>query len=251
MTHSPPERRHAFTLVELLAVVGIMVVLFALLIPAFTGSKSAGDITRASYDVAGALETARAYAQANNTYVWVGFFEEDGSGASQSPAVSGTGGRVVISIAASRDGSHPNGGAAGLMDPTKLVQVAKLIKIDNVHLAAFPDGSGTGSDFEGRPPAGGRIGGGNPIGAANPAGAGVSFQYPVGGVTSPIYTFDKNIEFNSRGENAINGTDDRRPVVEIGLQPQPTHGSAIEANSRNVAAIQITGITGNVKIYRQ
>jgi type II secretory pathway pseudopilin PulG len=242
MIQPPNKRRHAFTLVELLAVVGIMIVLMALLIPAFTGSKSAGDITKASYDVAGALETARAYAQANNTYVWVGFFEEDGSRTSQSPAVPGTG-RVVISIAASRDGSHPTSGAAGIIDPKKLLQVAKLIKIDHIHLAAFLDGSGTGSDFEGRPQAGGRIGG------SDPTTAGVSFQYPVGSATSPAYTFGKNIEFNPRGENAVNGTNDRKPVVEIGLQP--THGSAIDLKNMNVAAIQITGITGNVKIYRR
>ena len=63
-----------FTLIELLVVIGIMVLLMALLTPAFTTLKGAGDVTSAAYTIKGVLEQARTYAIANNTYTWVGFY---------------------------------------------------------------------------------------------------------------------------------------------------------------------------------
>jgi hypothetical protein len=57
-------------------------------------------VTSAAYTIKGALDTARTYAKANNTYTWVGFFEEDISSAT--PGTAGTG-RLVMSIVASKD----------------------------------------------------------------------------------------------------------------------------------------------------
>ena len=65
--------QHAFTLLELLIVIGIIAVLLVLLAPAFTTIKSGSDVTSAAYTIKGALDTARTYAKANNTYTWVGF----------------------------------------------------------------------------------------------------------------------------------------------------------------------------------
>ena len=62
------ERASAFTLLELLIVIGIIAVLLVLIAPAFTSLKSAGDVTSAAYTIKGALDTARTYAKANNTY---------------------------------------------------------------------------------------------------------------------------------------------------------------------------------------
>jgi prepilin-type N-terminal cleavage/methylation domain-containing protein len=99
------ERASAFTLLELLIVVGIIAILLVLLAPAFTNIKSAGDVTSAAYTIKGVLDTARTYAKGNNTYVWVGFFEEDGSIPSASPTATPGNGRVVISTVASKDGT--------------------------------------------------------------------------------------------------------------------------------------------------
>src|SRR5204862_4295863 len=66
-----------FTLIELLVVIGIMILLTALLTPAFTSLRSASDVTGSAYTLAGVLEQARTYAKANNTYTWVGFYEEN------------------------------------------------------------------------------------------------------------------------------------------------------------------------------
>src|SRR5437870_1174332 len=69
----------AFTLIELMVVIGIMILLAAFIAPAFTNLKSAGDVTSAAYTIKGALDTARTYAKANNTYTWVGFAGSIGS----------------------------------------------------------------------------------------------------------------------------------------------------------------------------
>src|SRR6266480_8137311 len=85
------QRRRAFTLLEMLVVMGIIAILMVLLAPAFTSIKSAGDVTGAADTVKGVLDQARTYAKANNTYTWVGFYEEDVSTPSTNPPTPGIG----------------------------------------------------------------------------------------------------------------------------------------------------------------
>src|SRR5437762_3349675 len=125
----------AFTLIELLIVVGIIAVLLVLMAPAFTTMKGGNDVTSAAYTIQGVLDTARTYAKANNTYTWVGFHEEDVSQPSishGSDPCTGCVGRVVMSIVASKNGTMiydpTNLGVQNLT--TSLVQVRKLTKID-------------------------------------------------------------------------------------------------------------------------
>src|SRR5216110_1610277 len=127
--------RAGFTLLELLIVIGIIALLLALIAPAFTTIKSGTDVTSAANTIKGVLDQARTYAKANNTYTWVGFFEEDVSQPSTNPATGGTG-RIVMSVVASNDGTIIyTSSSPGTIDPTRLLQVGKLTKIDNVHLA--------------------------------------------------------------------------------------------------------------------
>src|SRR5437867_3564619 len=139
------ERASAFTLIELMIVVGIIAVLLVLMAPAFTTMKGGTDVTSAAYTIQGVLDTARTYAKANDTYTWVGFYEEDGSVPSVIPApkpCSGCAGRLVMSIVASKDGTTIYDPATpGTIDPTRLIQVGKLVKIDNVHLPILNPGS--------------------------------------------------------------------------------------------------------------
>src|SRR6516162_5458702 len=116
-----------FTLMELIVVVGIIAILMVMVVPAFTNLKSAGDVTAAAYTIKSVLDTARTYAKANNTYAWVGFFEEDISSAT--PGTAGPG-RLVMSIVASKDGSNLGAdsssnatGTNNWIDVTQLTQV--------------------------------------------------------------------------------------------------------------------------------
>lgn len=246
------ERSGAFTLIELLVVMAIIAILLVLMAPAFTTLKNAGDVTSAAYSIKGVLDQARTYAMANNTYTWVGFFEEDVSTASTNPATPGTG-RIVMSIVASKDGTtvyDPN--SLAKIDTTKLIQVGKLIKIENVHLTTFTDTpSGTGSTFDTRPNVTStyRIGTTTP---PNPPNSRTPFQYPVGN-PEPVaqYTFVKAVQFSPKGEARVDNSTDYtlQAAAEVGLRS--THGTAVDTNSPNVVAIQFTGLSSDVKIYRR
>jgi prepilin-type N-terminal cleavage/methylation domain-containing protein len=239
-----------FTLVELLAVVSIIAILMVLVAPAFTNIKSAGDVTGAAYAIKGVLDTARTYAKANNTYTWVGFFEENvanpTSPNSSTPAV----GRVIMSIVASKDGTtvyDPNNLAT--IDATKLIPVGKLTKVDNVHLWTHTDTpSGTGSTFDTRPNV-------TPttycIGDSSPANSATPFQYPVGNpAPSAQYMFYKAVQFSPRGEARVNNNSNTPQAAEVAFEQ--THGAAIPASiPANVVAIQVNGFAGDVRIYRR
>ena len=251
-------RSSGFTLVELLIVLGIIGLLLVLMAPAFTTIKDGWGVTSAAYTIKGVLDTARTYAKANNTYTWVGFFEEDVSQSSTNPATPGTG-RLVMSIVASKDGSI-------IYDPTiltpqdlttRLIQVGKLVKIDNIHLWTHTDSpSGNGSTF----PTRWNVVTIYCIGDRTPQNDSTTpFEYPVGNPAPAQYTFVKAIQFSPRGEARINNSTINangvenfplQPVAEIGVEP--THGSSLpDSVPANVFAIQFTGIGSNVRIYRQ
>src|SRR5438128_2377950 len=254
--------RAGFTLLEQLIVIGITGVLLALIAPAFTYIKGGTDVTSAAYTIKGVLDTARTYAQANNTYTWIGFFEEDVSSAT--PGTAGTG-RLVMSIVASKDGTKVYDANSTSIDPTRLIQVGKLVKIENIHLGLLPLGTGTppGDTFDSRPsptPApvnDSRFGELNGSPTAPTTNSQYPFQYPVGSPPPPAqYTFQKTLQFNPRGESNINSglgvgntTYDVKRIVEVGLQA--THGTQVDTISPNLVAVQITGFGGSVKIYRR
>ena len=276
--------RAGFTLLELLIVMGIIALLLVLIAPAFKTIRGGTDVTSAAYTIKGALDTARTYAKANNTYVWVGFYEEDVSQPSPvqapDPRCTGCVGRLVMSIVASKTGTNlgadASSGATGtenFIDATQLTQVNKLVKIDNVHLPLFALGTGTGDTFDARPsptPASdapfSRFGELNalppntaPYEATNGGLTQFPFQYPVGNpVPTWQYRFRRTLRFSPTGECRVNSTYDVRKIVEVGLLQ--THGSATPPPRSgggttfvtwdgNVVAVQITGFGGNVKIY--
>jgi prepilin-type N-terminal cleavage/methylation domain-containing protein len=255
--------RAGFTLLELLVVVGIIALLMVLIAPAFTTLKSAGDVTSAAYTIKGVLDTARTYAKANNTYTWVGFYEEDVSQSSTNPATAGIG-RIVMSIVAAKDGTMlytaPLASVVTLA-PANLIQVGKLTKIDNAHLKTLPDPTATPppDTFSTRPTPGSspypdltaRIGNdatdpATPIAPPNPS---LRFQYPLGGATQ--YPFAKIIQFSPRGEGVIDNSNyNFAPISEIGVEP--THGAAVPVPTpANLVVVQFNGFAGDVKIYRK
>jgi prepilin-type N-terminal cleavage/methylation domain-containing protein len=249
----------AFTLLELLIVTTIVGLLLVLITPAFTTMKEGWGVTSAAYTIKGVLDTARTYAKANNTYTWVGLFEEDASQPSTNPATPGTG-RLVMSIVASKDGSIIYDPASQTQQDltTGVIQVAKLVKVDNIHMWTHTDTpSGTGSTFPTRR----NVSGIYCIGDTTPANPTTTpFEYPVGNpAPAAQYTFLKAIQFTPRGEARINNSTvdgngaenfPLQTLAEIGVEP--THGSTMPASiPSNVFAVQFTGVGSNVSIYRQ
>jgi prepilin-type N-terminal cleavage/methylation domain-containing protein len=265
---STSQREHscAFTLLELLVVIAIIAILMVLVAPAFTNIKGGNDITTAAYTISGTLEQARNYAMANNTYVYVGFYEETPTSSSPTnatPPYPGKG-RLLLATVAAKDGttgcedSNSTTSNRIPLSANKITQIGRLIKVEGVHL------TDVGAPLSSTPspaPASGSI-------AVRPDFPYISgsptFDYqnrinsddthaPENQTLYPFsaqgYTFYKTLRFNPRGEASINSTYALRQVAEIGLRP--THGSVVDANSTNVVAIQFGGVGGNFTIYRR
>jgi Tfp pilus assembly protein FimT len=267
---SQRERASAFTLLELLIVIGIIALLMVLIVPAFTSMKTGSDFTSAVYGIQSFLENARTYAKANHTYVFVGFAEVDSSvDPSVSPQVT-TGatpyGRVAIAVVASKDGTRQfdwatsNQGSdwtANYSNGANLTAVGKLQRYENLHfLVDFPSwtpAAHPSSNMARYQPTGA------PYALGNATSTSVTpFTWPLG---SPLssgyqYRFDRVIYFDPTGTARIatsNNADAIAQLMEIDLQP--THGTLVPAvptnqDVGNHAAIQLAPMSGEVRAYR-
>src|SRR5207244_9880043 len=181
-----------------------------------------------------------------------GFFEENVSNRSPNSAIPKFG-RIVMSIVASKDGTilyDPSNPAK--IDTTKLIQVGKLIKIEEAHLWTHTDSpSGAGSTYDTRP----NVTAIYCIGDASPPTSLTPFQYPVGNPEPAAqYTFVKAIQFSPGGEaridnSTVSGVNNTavyalQVAAEIGLRA--THGTTVDMNSPNVVAIQFGGFGADV-----
>jgi prepilin-type N-terminal cleavage/methylation domain-containing protein len=233
-----------FTLVETLVVVTIMAILASIILVSVSGMKGSRDLYKAAYDTQGMLEQARTYAMANDTYTWVGLFEEDPN----TPGAAGTG-QVVMCTVASAGGTNPDLPASPItrLPSSGLIQVTKPTKIPNVHLTVVPAAAVTRPSLSAGTPANYEVGSGS---FQNPASPNSSyFLFPLSATSSATaqYTFNQIIQFSPQGD-ATRIADYPTQLMEVGLQP--THGDQIGTTGANYAVIQITGIGGQVITYR-
>jgi len=242
---------------ELLVVIGIMAIMMGLVVPAINGLKGSGDFDGAVRDFAGVLEQSRAYAMANNTHVFVGIEEVDArqstSATPQNAATATNGGRVVAVAVASRDGTSGYDNTS-LTTGTSLASSSLLLlgkprRIESLHLldlSATTTPPTTGGMARPSVDPACRVGNTQCVSLT-------PFSYPLGGTAQ--YTFTVVIEFGPQGSAKIvsqNGASLSK-TIEIGVQP--THQSAIPAPPPNQAAgthgaIQIDGLTGNIRTYK-
>jgi prepilin-type N-terminal cleavage/methylation domain-containing protein len=230
-------RSFGFTLLELLIVVSIIGLLLVLIAPAFTTIKGGTDVTSAAYTIKGVLDNARTYAKANNTYTWVGFWGSIGSNVT---------GSVALSVVASKDGTDlgtsVNQPPGNRVDMTTLVTpVGKVTRLDNAHIGDTGTPTDNGTEFESR------------------ASVDSYYRINAAGMSDYYFTeqgtqFDYWIRFSPRGEAVVKGGATQiTQYAEIGLLP--THGTTLAATinpaSGNLVAIQISGLGGNVRIYRR
>ena len=274
--HSSLERANAlrgFTLLELIIVVGIMIFLTVLSIPAFTSRKPAEDLTNAANTITSMMEQARTLAISKNTYTWLGFYEEDATDSgptTSTPPYPGKG-RLVMAIVYSKDGtgiyeiglsqyqsgSWPLNQPSGGKEPSATDPIAMsgtIVKIENVHIGDI--GSPTPSPVPSPSPDSLDARSGEPYSSPIPADShfnrissdsadATRFQFTARG-----YTFYKTIRFSPRGEARLNTYYDFRRMCELGLIP--TRGKVIpNPTPANVIAIQFSAFGGHFKIYRR
>jgi prepilin-type N-terminal cleavage/methylation domain-containing protein len=251
--------RSAFTLIELLVVMAIVAILLVLLVPAFTAIKHADEVTNSAYALKGILEQARASAMANDTYVWVGFYEENSTTStptSVAPPYPGFG-RLVIAIVSSKDGTKifDNSDPVASLPAAQLNQLGRLTKLEGIHMTDIgappstpPPPTPSPDKLDGRPDFpytySKSIGADHFNRLSSDSSDTTRFTFTV-----QNYTFYKTIRFTPQGEANINSTYTAKQFAEIGLRP--TRGNAVDNSSRNTVAVQFSGTGGNFKIYRR
>jgi type II secretory pathway pseudopilin PulG len=260
--------------VELLVVVGVIVTLMALAVPAFQAVRGSTDFGSEIYNIAGTFEQARAYAMANNTYVLAGIMEVSASqGSTVVPQTSGTG-SIAIAVIASKTGARPydinglsnwpsiyNTGAA-TTNGGGFIAVSKLATFPSVHLVDLQNSTSI-------PPTSGNMERAAVSAAYNLSnaqnlsqnplqGGATIFAWPLGALLAapPQVIFQSVVEFDPVGSARVINTVNLDAIphfIELGLEP--AHGTTAapppaNQNTSQLAAVQIDGISGAIRIYR-
>ncbi len=260
--------RTAFTLLELLVVIGIIAVIMVLLTPAFTSMNRGNTVTSTANSIKGLLENARTYAKANHTYVFVGIAEVDSSvDASvipQSTAGIAPYGRVAIGVVASKDGTRQCQYASSNQCSTwtsnysngaNFIAVGKLQVFENLHFIGlnFPSwapSSHPNSNIARYQPSNTTYN----IGTSNSV---TPFSWPLGSaLNAGQYRFDKVINFDPQGVARIataSNSDEVTDLMEIDFQESrgtvtPTPPSNQDLGNHFV--IQVDASTGAIRLYR-
>jgi len=239
--HPLPSRRRAFTLVELLVVLAIMAILVAVMSLSFQGIGNSGKFNKALNDISGILEQGRAYAVAQDTYVWVVLYENDPANGPK---------EVYVGAVASNDGTDPFAWAAsdpvilpspGTFGGTTLTPILHLYHFKGLHLETGNLPSGPVSPAVANFPA-----------TAGPAPSAPLFQWtPPPGDSGPVTLSSSSavywvIQFTPTGaaHNGPNLIDS----IWLGMQPSL---SSTALDQKNVASLKVNGLTGLTTVYRQ
>ena len=220
-----PRRSCGYTLVEIIAVISVIIILLALTASLTQRGPDAG---KAAWDMAGFIEQARAYAVAQNTYVWVMFNQANASNATQK--------NTAVFAVASRNGTYS-------VADTNLIQVGKMMVFQNVSLANL-----SAETYAGDQPKSGVEQLCNRTFIATGGSNGFVKMKPI-----IDYTPNQVIRFNPEGSlEAPKGpgisTVEMFKWIEVGLQPM--RGDQ-EGPREGTAVLQVAGLTGQVQVYRK
>lgn len=237
MSHCPPSfrsNRTGFSIIELLAVIAVISIIAGVSVPALSGLNRAGNANRAIAGVAGALDLARQYAVSRNTYTWVVL-------AANPSAVGGS--SLYAVVLGSRDGSNTIDGVTAVDLDTRATYRLDTATA-NVEVLqrtmAFPNAVV-------EPLASSPAPAGLPPAAPN---ANVSFKFAASSVEAMAFlnanpNAQRVVQFSPTGQARVSGSINQ--VVELGLKPMKGR----IPDEINVAAIQVSGLTGQTQVYRR
>jgi prepilin-type N-terminal cleavage/methylation domain-containing protein len=217
---STKERRNlrGFSLLELLAVLGIMAVLAAVSLPISLGFLRAMRLTSASQSVVGLIEEARAKALAGQNYVWLGLSQDSA--------------RKGVWVVLLDSGKAPSAASTDLRLLSKPVFLEGMALKEAGQIAgmaeAIPELSDPATDDVLKLGEGSGVDPFSPI--ASPAG--------MGGASH----FDRLVLFSPRGEALARKNNFSRWIV-IGMAPEDGAG-------QNAAVFQISGLTAQCVAHR-
>ncbi|XHR31111.1 MAG: type II secretion system protein [Chthoniobacteraceae bacterium] len=203
--------RSGFTLLELLAVMGIVAFVAAFGAPAVLNPRGGAAIMNKSVlDMSLLMEQARTYAMANNTYVWIGFSQDTQKTTVTVAAVAGV-----------------SGAATDINSSVSLRSICKPQVFDNLALCSIA------TETLSRESA---------VDIIATSGSEATFQRSSAAGT---VTYGNLIQFGSSGDVRVPGGSVSR-WLELGMQS--LHGG--KADTANIAAMQVGGLTGQVRVYR-
>jgi prepilin-type N-terminal cleavage/methylation domain-containing protein len=219
------QSRKGFSLIELLTVITITIILTSLCIPELSGLVRASRIDEAVTNCTSALERARQYAVANNTYTWVAFYQD---------TTDPTGNKVYLATLASTDGTDPTNGftVAGPVPASDYILVSKITAFPQ--MAIEKAGANSWSGLPTITPA--------PSSLASNV---VSFNLNVP-PKGAVETFNQVLQFSPAGEARISSG--IVSLIEMGLSPVRGANNALD--TKNVAVIRLAGTTGQATLYR-
>lgn len=214
-------RDQGFSLIELLTVIGVMAILVSVAGPTVSSISKGSQMNQALTEVGGLLEEARQYAIAKNTYVWVAFNDTP----------DGIDDQLKVAILASKSGTDlPSWGVDDATASSARTQLLNRVRtFKQVKL------SGAGTFNAGQIPTLPSVPNTGDPGVAN---------FTVGGLNGSPEKYSKAIQFTPAGEARNAST--MIGMIELGLQPSRNK----VADTSNVAAVQVNGLTGQSTIFR-
>lgn len=217
-----PDSREAFSLIELLTVMGVIGLLMSVAVPALSNLTKGSQMNQALVEVTESLEQARQYAVAQNTYVWVAF--------NNVAASQGADEQVRMAVLVSRSGGDL--AAWGVDDTTSTTAQTQLVARPRTFNQVKLSNAGTFSRSQIASLPEGAV---DSLGVAN-------FKIKVPGGQNESFT--RAIQFTPSGEART--TANMAGMVELGLQPT----RAKEADAYNVAVVRVNGLTGQTRLFR-
>jgi len=205
----------AFTLVELLVVMGVISLLAAAAVTGFNAIGRARGVTEAAYQIASAVELCRSEAITRHTYVWLGLQPTNNSGSAD----------LLLGMVYSVDGSSTN------TIPSNLMPLTKALTIQSVALASVNTQIASGFS-------------GVDLSTLGPSTPPFTFSIGNKSFNGPVITFMPLGEVTTNNTPAdTNGFDS-----SLGVELRPTRGTQVLTN--NVTELLIDGSVGIPTIIR-